>query len=188
MTLDIEKQNLRLAVAKLRDEAHRANADFDLTANPFPVAAKQGCSTVSGFYPYKSEINVLPMLGKLAGEGWTPCLPVVQGKGLPLTFRTWYPGEPTIPGLWKIPVPDPSCPEVDPDVLLVPMLAFDRRGYRLGYGGGFYDRTLTRLRAMKPVTAIGVAFAAQEVDIVPHGAHDQPLDYVMTEREIFACA
>jgi len=76
---------------------------------------------------------------------------------------------------------------IPPDVLLVPMLAFDRQGYRLGYGGGFYDRTLEKLRAFKKVWAVGVAYAAQEVDAVPRGAHDAPLDYVMTEQEIFAC-
>jgi 5-formyltetrahydrofolate cyclo-ligase len=90
-------------------------------------------------------------------------------------------------GLWDIPVPPETAPEVIPDVLLVPMLAFDRRGYRLGYGGGFYDRTLEKLRALKKVTAVGVAYHAQMADDVPVGPHDAPLDYVMTEQETFAC-
>jgi 5-formyltetrahydrofolate cyclo-ligase len=81
-----------------------------------------------------------------------------------------------------------SAPEVLPDVLLVPMLAFDRKGFRLGYGGGFYDRTLEKLRELKTVVAIGVAYHAQMVDEVPVGIHDAPLDYVMTEQETFACA
>jgi 5-formyltetrahydrofolate cyclo-ligase len=191
MTLDKTKQDLRREASERRDVAHKALTNFvdaSLLGHAFPVAAKPGHATVSGFYPHQSEIGVLAILGKLAGDGWTPCLPVVQGKNLPLLFRQWYPGEPTIPGLWKIPVPELSRPEVDPDVLLVPMLAFDRSGYRLGYGGGFYDRTLARLRAIKHVTAIGVAYAAQEMGSVPHGDHDQRLDYVMTEREIIACA
>ena len=90
-----------------------------------------------------------------------------------------------MPGMWDIPVPAETAPEVLPDVLLVPMLAFDAQGYRLGYGGGFYDRTLEKLRALKPVVAIGVAYAAQEVTEVPHGDHDQPLDLIMTEKGPF---
>jgi 5-formyltetrahydrofolate cyclo-ligase len=84
-------------------------------------------------------------------------------------------------------VPPETAPELLPDVLLVPMLAFDPLGYRLGYGGGFYDRTLEKLRSLKKVVAIGVAYAAQMVDGVPRGEHDAPLDHVMTERETFAC-
>ena len=92
-----------------------------------------------------------------------------------------------MPGVWDIPVPLATAPEVLPDVLLVPMLAFDRKGFRLGYGGGFYDRTLAKLRAVKPVIAIGVAYHAQIVDEVPRDAFDAPLDYVMTEQETIAC-
>ena len=92
-----------------------------------------------------------------------------------------------MPGAWDIPVPTVDAAEVFPDVLLVPMLAFDRRGFRLGYGGGFYDRTLEKLRRLKKVVAIGVAYHAQMVDEVPVGPHDAPLDYVMTEQETFQC-
>jgi 5-formyltetrahydrofolate cyclo-ligase len=87
----------------------------------------------------------------------------------------------------KIAVPLLSAPEVEPDVLLVPLLAFDKAGYRLGYGGGFYDATLAKLRAKKPIIAIGVAYADQEVADVPHEAHDMKLDYVMTEKGIVKC-
>ena len=85
-------------------------------------------------------------------------------------------------------MPEETAPEVLPDVLLVPLLAFDSRGYRLGYGGGFYDRTLEKLRALKKVTAVGVAYQAQMTDEVPLGEHDAPLDYVMTEEGTFRCA
>ena len=114
-------------------------------------------------------------------------MPVVMGERLPLTFRAWAPGEPTQPGIWNIPVPLETAPELLPDVLLVPMLAFDRQGYRLGYGGGFYDRTLIKLCALKPIIAIGVAYADQEVEEVPRGPHDQLLDYIMTEKDTLAC-
>ena len=103
-------------------------------------------------------------------------------------FAGHFPGDPLVPGAWDIPVPVDSAPEVLPDVLRVPMLAFDRKGFRLGYGGGFYDRTLEKLRELKKVVAIGVAYHAQMVGEVPVGIHDAPLDYVMTEQETFACA
>jgi 5-formyltetrahydrofolate cyclo-ligase len=108
----------------------------------------------------------------------------VLGKNLPLKFRLWTPGEPTIAGVWNIPMPPEAAAEIFPDVVLVPMLAFDKQGYRLGYGGGFYDRTLRQLRARKSIEAIGIAYAAQEIPKVPHGEHDEPLDWILTERGI----
>ncbi len=185
------KKEMRLHASSRRFIAHRVMADtagLKLAAAAMPVEAKPDANVISGFYPYQDEIDVLPLLGKLAGEGWTTSLPVVIAKGQPLQFRRWYPGEPTIIGKWDIPRPDDAAPVVEPDVLLVPMLAFDRQGYRLGYGGGFYDRTLAQLRAKKGVVAIGVAYGGQEVDAVPHDGQDQPLDYVLTENEVFSCA
>ena len=114
-------------------------------------------------------------------------MPIVAAKAQPLIFRRWLPGEPLEIGVMKISVPLSSAPVVEPDVLLVPLLAFDKAGYRLGYGGGFYDATLARLRAKKEIIAIGVAFAGQEVAEVPHEAHDMKLDYVMTEKAIVKC-
>ena len=116
----------------------------------------------------------------------------LQGRGArcgeePLVFRLWKPGDQLVPGVWDIPIPTESATDVLPDVLLVPMLAFDRAGYRLGYGGGFYDRTLEKLRKLKRVAAIGVAYQAQMVDQVPIGPYDAPLDFVMTEQETFSC-
>ncbi len=190
--IDVEnmKAEARKAAAEVRNGAHdmaREDAGLRLVALPWPIAPVQGRSVVSAFYPYETEIDTRPLLGHLAGEGWTTCLPIVIARGEPLVFRRWLPGEPTIAGVWGIPRPPDSSPLVEPDVLLVPLMAFDRRGYRLGYGGGFYDRTLALLRHKKPVVAIGVAYAAQEVDRVPHGDHDQPMDFVMTEKEVFAC-
>ena len=139
---------------------------------------------VSGFFPFTTEISVLPLLAKLASEGWTTALPVVLGKNKPLKFRIWTPGEPTVLGIWDIPMPPETAAEVLPDVVLAPMLAFDKRGFRLGYGGGFYDRTLNLLRKLKPIEAIGISYAAQEIDEVPHSDHDEPLDWMLTERGI----
>jgi 5-formyltetrahydrofolate cyclo-ligase len=185
-TLAPAKRELRTKAMAVRDALHDAigaSADATLAARGLPF---EGLS-VSGFHPFGSEISVLPILGMLARAGRVTCLPVVLGKGLPLVFRQWAPGEELVKGIWDIPIPADTAPAIEPDVLLVPMLAYDRRGYRLGYGGGFYDRTLALLRAKKPVTAIGVAYHGQGVDDVPHDELDQRLDYIMTERETFRC-
>ena len=182
------KKAARAAATSARNAAHDASKDsapLVLAVRGLPVAFQN--QVVSGFHPYLSEISTLPLLAKLAGEGWITALPVVVGKELPLLFRRWAPGDAMVSGLWDIQIPADAAPEVEPDVLLVPMLAFDRKGYRLGYGGGYYDRTLAKLRAVKFVTAIGVAYAGQEIEAVPCGAHDQPLDWIMTERETFRC-
>lgn len=184
------KRKARSAASKRRAEAHerlKESAGLALAARGLPDGLGASPGTVSGFIPYKSEITTVPFLAALHGQGWLTCLPIVIALEEPLVFRAWAPGEPLVPGAWDIPVPAESAKEAVPDVLLVPMLAFDRKGYRLGYGGGFYDRTLEKLRALKTVTAIGVAYAAQLVEDVPIGAFDAPLDYVMTEEETFKC-
>jgi len=184
------KKAARKGAHERREAAHAAtggDAPRHLLSHVFPVSPQPGFSVVSAFYPYQSEIDTRPLLGKLAGEGWTTALPIVIAKQQPLQFRRWLPGEPTVPGLCDIPRPPEHAPLVEPNVLLVPMLAFDRKGFRLGYGGGFYDRTLALLRSKQTTLAIGVAYAAQEVDTVPHDVHDQSLDYVMTEKELFRC-
>jgi 5-formyltetrahydrofolate cyclo-ligase len=185
-----QKALARKAAARARKAAHelvKDEAPLQLAALVFPVGPSPSCKIVSAFFPYMSEIDARPLLGKLAGEGWTTCLPIVIAKGEPLIFRRWLPGEPTEPGVWNIPKPLETAPLLEPDVLLVPLMAFDRKGFRLGYGGGFYDRTLDLLRAKKSIVAIGVGYSAQEVDSVPHAGHDQCLDFVMTEKGIFAC-
>lgn len=184
------KAQARKDASKARRAAHEAakdDASALLASQRFPVTPKAGASIVSGFFPYQSEIDTRLLLGKLAGEGWTTCLPIVIAPGEPLVFRRWKPGEPTVSGIWNIPRPRDDAEIVEPDVLMVPMLAFDRKGFRLGYGGGFYDRTLEMLRKKKSIVAIGVAYGAQEVERVAHGPHDQPLDFVMTEKGVFAC-
>jgi 5-formyltetrahydrofolate cyclo-ligase len=107
-----------------------------------------------------------------------------MGKGKPLTMRAWTFGAPLASGVWGIREPPPSAPEVFPDILIVPLLAFDRAGQRIGYGAGYYDMTIARLRGMKPVTAIGIAYAAQEIAQVPVTPRDAALDLVLTEREV----
>ena len=187
MTLaDLKKQARREAAAR-RAKAHdrlKDTAGEALAARGLPVTLRPGI--VSGFMPYKSEISTIALLNALRRAGWVTALPVVLGEGLPLEFRAWAPGEKLVPGVWDIPVPD-EAEEVFPDVLLVPGLLYDRAGYRVGYGGGFYDRTLVKLRALKTVVAIGVGYHAQVVDHVPRADYDQPLDFIMTEEETITC-
>lgn len=181
------KRRARTAANAARAHAHKTLGDragLMLAQHELPIERRTDRASLSGFYPYQAEINVLPLLARLVSEGWQTALPVVMAKGAPLTFRAWAPGEPTGRGIWDIHIPLETAPELQPDVLLVPMLAFDRRGYRLGYGGGFYDRTLAELRKLKPVTAIGVAYAEQEWAEVPVSDYDEPLDWILTERGV----
>ena len=138
-------------------------------------------AAVSGFYPMTPEIDVLPTLSWFAERGHPTALPVVVGRHLPLAFRAWSPGAPLERGALGIPFPAKGAAELIPEILLVPLLAFDRRGHRLGYGGGYYDRTLADLRAKGPVLAIGVGYSFQEVEEVPATAYDQRIDAIATE-------
>ncbi|WP_188259468.1 5-formyltetrahydrofolate cyclo-ligase [Azospirillum tabaci] len=143
---------------------------------------------VAGYWPLGSELDVRPLLLHLRTGGRSIALPVSGPRGQALTFRDWDPAQPLAAGRYGIQEPDADRPEVVPAVLLVPMLAFDRSGHRLGYGAGYYDRTLDALRAARspsdgPILAVGMAFAAQEMDAVPCGAHDERLDWILTERE-----
>jgi 5-formyltetrahydrofolate cyclo-ligase len=154
-----------------------------IAAQKFRLPVAPG-TIVSGFMPMKTEINPLPLMRKLAEAGAQLALPVVEGRGKPLTMRAWQWGEELGSGIWGIREPKPDAALVDPDILLVPLLAFDRAGYRLGDGGGYYDLTIAGLRARKTITAVGIAFATQEVARVPTTPHDARLDLVLTEREV----
>jgi 5-formyltetrahydrofolate cyclo-ligase len=140
-------------------------------------------AVVSGYLPTGEELDPLPAMLALHGLGYRVCVPVTEGRGTVLRFRAWRPGVPTVPGPLRIPVPAEGD-WLTPATLIVPLLAFDRRGHRLGYGGGYFDRTLATLRAEAPVRAIGFAFAAQEVDEVPAGTTDAHLDAVVTEAGV----
>jgi 5-formyltetrahydrofolate cyclo-ligase len=145
------------------------------------IKLKRGAA-VSGYWPLEGEFDPRPLMERLVERGHPIGLPVVIGRDQPLQFRDWRPGIALVPGPFRVPTPPPDSPLLDPRVLLVPMLAFDHEGYRLGYGGGFYDRTLEQLRARGGALAIGTAFDGQEVAHVPHADFDQPLDWIVTER------
>ena len=185
-TVSIQKAELRTTAQTRRDalpaDARKAAAET-IAVRKFPLAIAAGI-IISGFMPLKSEINPLPLLQKLAEAGARLVLPAIAGRGKPLIMRAWEFGAPLDRGQWGIREPKPDAAEVEPDILLVPLLAFDRAGYRLGYGAGYYDMTIHRLRALKPVTAVGMAFAAQEVPKIPTTPRDERLDLVLTEREV----
>ena len=137
---------------------------------------------VSGFWPMGKEIDIRPVLQALHERGHPIALPETPKRGNPLIFRIWYPGDAMV--IERFGTSRPVGPIAVPDFLLVPLLAFDRRGYRLGYGAGYYDRTLAGLPGR---FRLGVAYAASEVDEVPAGPYDERLDAVATERGVIVC-
>jgi 5-formyltetrahydrofolate cyclo-ligase len=184
-TIESLKAQVRRDAAARRDAlpaAERAAAAAAIAARPLPVAVPAG-AIVSGFSPLKSEINPVPLMRAFADAGAGLALPVVAGRGKPLIMRSWTFGAPLVAGVWGIREPPPDAAEVFPDILIVPLLAFDRVGHRIGYGAGYYDRTIARLRGIKPVIAVGIAYAAQEIAEIPTTERDARLDFVLTERE-----
>ncbi len=141
---------------------------------------------ISGYMPMRGEIDPLPAMAVLARDGAVG-VPVIRGRGLPLAFHRWTPEAEMQEGPFGARVPV-DAEEMEPHVLIVPLVAFDRHGGRLGYGGGFYDRTLQRLRGLRPTIAVGFAWAAQEAEDLPLEPTDQPLDLVVTEAEIIRTA
>ena len=165
----------RLNVSQ-RDAGERVCRHF-LSTVGLPAGA-----AISAYIPVGSELDVLPLARAAHGSGHEVGMPVVVARNQPLVFRAWSPCDSLESGAWNIPVPAASAAPVVPRLLLVPMLAFDAAGYRLGYGGGFYDRTLQELQSNdRKVTAVGVCYAGLEVDAVPRQAHDARLDWIVTE-------
>jgi 5-formyltetrahydrofolate cyclo-ligase len=185
-TLIETKAGLRREALARRDALAaglRQAAAEAIASRAFPLDVRTGVR-VSGFSAIGSEINPVPLMRRLVDRGALLALPVVIGRGRPLVMRAWAFGEPLGKGVWGIREPPPDAAEVDPDILLVPLAAFDRTGHRIGYGAGYYDLTLAGLRARKPIVAVGLAYAAQEISAVPATARDARLDLVLTEREV----
>jgi 5-formyltetrahydrofolate cyclo-ligase len=179
-----QKADLRAAALAKRDALSpedRAAAAETIAARGL-AEAKPGL-IVSGFMPLKSEINPLPLMRRLMQAGATLALPAIAGRGKPLIMRAYTFEDTLVRGQWGIREPRADAAEVAPDILLVPLACFDRAGHRIGYGAGYYDMTITALRAKKTVMAVGLAFAAQEIDKIPATPRDARLDVVLTERE-----
>lgn len=164
----------------------RAFAEDLARAGPGLLGPALGRS-VAGFWPIRGEPDCLPLLAALDAVGFRTLLPVTGAPGSPLLFRPWRPGDQVAPNALGIAEPCGCAEAVDPDILLIPCAAFDRRGHRIGFGRGYYDATLAALRAQRPTLALALAFACQEVDEVPAEAHDERLDAVITERDILIC-
>lgn len=178
-----EARHLRAAAAKAARGAGEAFLERLSSGPELPHAAP-----ISAYWPMASELDVVPAMTALNEAGHGICLPVMLGPARPLVFRRWTPGLALQEAGFGTSEPPPEAEELVPEVLIVPLLAFDRAGYRLGYGGGFYDRTLAVLRAEHRVLAIGAAFAAQEVAKVPREATDLALDWIVTEAEAIRMA
>jgi 5-formyltetrahydrofolate cyclo-ligase len=181
------KADLRTAALAARDaltDQQRAAAAQSVAARGMPFEIGRDM-IVSGYSPIRSEIDPTPLMLKIAAQGARLALPTVTARGQSLTFRAWSPNDKMLLGPLGILEPSPAAAEVIPDIMLVPLAAFDRFGHRIGYGAGHYDYTFAHLRKMKAVIGIGLAFAAQEIEAVPALSHDVALDYVLTETRMF---
>jgi 5-formyltetrahydrofolate cyclo-ligase len=181
------KSDLRAAALATRDaldNGQRAGAAQAIAARGLPIEIGRGM-VVSGYSPIRSEIDPFPLLRKLAAKGASLALPAVMARGKSLAFRAWSPDDRLMLGPLGILEPSPAASEVVPDIMLVPLAAFDSIGHRIGYGAGHYDFTLAHLRKVKAVISIGLAFAAQEIEAVPALSHDVTMDYVLTETKVF---
>ena len=200
MTSDLDERKRRLR-AEARKRRAAAAADTGATGDTGAATGATGTAgeavrarllsavdvppgaVVSAYWPMGSELDPRPLMRALVATGRRIGLPVVPGEAQPLVFRAWMPGDELRPAAFNTREPGPDKAVLTPSVLLVPLLAFDRAGYRLGYGGGFYDRTLALLRASGPVLAIGLAYAGQEVAKIPRDANERRLDWIVTEAE-----
>lgn len=171
----------RRLAAEAPDAARRA-------AERLPLDRLPPFDSFSGYVAQGSEIDPLPLMLRLADLGAEPALPTAVSRDEPLEFRLWDSRTPLEPDAFGIPSPPAWADTVEPDLVICPLLAFDRRGGRLGQGAGHYDRTLSNLRATKPVFVLGLAYAGQELDEIPIEAHDQPLDAILTETEFISVA
>lgn len=176
------KAEARREAERRRAEAHAAGQG-EAGAHLLDALAAFRGRAVAGYWPMRTEIDPRPAMAALANQG-PVALPVVVGPGRPLLFRRWTPGAALVPGVFGTRVPGEDAEPVRPEALIVPLLAFTDRGERLGYGGGFYDRTLAALRAEGGAFAVGFAFAAQRLDALPLEPTDEPLDLVATEMGI----
>ena len=183
---DSLKADLRTNFLTMRSALADAEPDAvpRITQRLHEILAGRTDAVVGGYMAIKGEIDLMPAYQAFHEHGFTMCLPVTPETQSALIFRRWSPGQDLVTGQFSILEPDESCDPVVPDILLVPLLAFDRAGGRLGFGQGYYDRTLSHLRSHRKIAAYGIAYAGQEADHVPLGPHDQRLDAVVTPAEI----
>ncbi|MCY4550455.1 MAG: 5-formyltetrahydrofolate cyclo-ligase [Defluviicoccus sp.] len=191
MTLAGDKKRLRAEMAGARRRA---------AADPGPAARavrdrflarfgdRVAGAGVSAYWPIGDELDPLPLLHALAGRGAVCALPAVIGPGRPLAFRRWRPGDALVEARFGLSEPPGTAPPVAPDIVVAPLLAVDRAGRRLGYGGGYYDRTIAALRCRGAVLVVGIGYDVQIRPSVPEGADDRRVDWVVSEKRIFECS
>lgn len=180
-TIPTQKKEMRRTMRQKRRDLHARTPQVSFSSLA-PSFLDAFSSTVVGCYwPMHSELDPLPLMDMLHNRGATLALPVVVAPETALIFRRWFPGQGLEPGPFGTQHPPSESERLKPYVLLVPLLAFDAQGFRLGYGGGFYDRTIAALRAQSPLLTIGLAYAEQEVEHVPTEASDQPLDLLLSQ-------
>jgi 5-formyltetrahydrofolate cyclo-ligase len=187
MSSSPSKGDLRIAALARRDalsDQRRKAAAEAIAKRGMPVEIKPG-AVVAGYSPIRGEIDPTPLMRMLAAQGAKLALPAITARGKSLIFRAWSANDRLMLGSLGILEPSPAAAELVPDIMLVPLAAFDRAGHRIGYGAGHYDVTLAHLRKAKAITAIGLAFAVQEIKAVPMQPHDVALDYVLTEKQAF---
>lgn len=181
------KNELRAAALARRDALdpqQRAGAAVAMAARMPPLDITSS-TVVAGYAPIRSEIDPVPLMQSLARQGAALAMPAISRPDAALAFRAWKQGAALVPGAFGISEPSATAAEVVPDIVLVPLVAFDRAGHRIGYGAGYYDRTLEALRRHKSLVAVGLAFTVQEIPQVPALPHDVRLDYVLTETDLF---
>jgi 5-formyltetrahydrofolate cyclo-ligase len=184
--IEADKEALRREARALRKSLHAAQPDIgDALARNFqdglPLPPR---AAVAGFLPVREEADPTVLMAALRARGHAILLPRVVAIGAPLGFHLWEAGAAPMVGAFGLYEPAPDWPQATPDIVLVPLLAFDGAGYRLGYGGGYYDRTLRLLRQERPVIAVGIGFAGQERSDLPHDHHDERLDWMVTEADV----
>lgn len=179
------KEILRLKLAAERKLAHAKRPDAAVHAARifFNHLTLEETQKIALYHPIKDELDTKPLAEELLDRGHEIGLPVIIKKKSPLIFRKFSRGDELENGILRVAVPKETAPDLVPDIVVTPLLGFDRRGHRLGYGGGYYDRTLNNLRKDRKILAVGFAFGAQEVDAIPSSALDQRLDWIITERE-----
>jgi len=180
---DLTKSKLRAALRRKRRALADASPDAARrAAERLPLARLPAFACFSAYHALGGELDPSPLVRRLALTGAFFALPVAEAADAPLVFRAWDSRDVPAPDLFGVPAPPPSAPVLHPDLIVCPLLAFDRMGGRLGQGGGHYDRTIAGLRAVKPVFVLGLAYAGQEVAALPMEPHDQRLDAILTEN------
>jgi len=179
-----EIRSIALAARDALSAEQRAAAVQAVAARGLPFAVAPG-AVVAGYAPIRSEFDPMPLLRRLADAGARLALPVIMGREQPLQFRGFSIGQALERGPLGIQQPTVASAELTPEILLIPLAAFDRTGHRIGYGAGYYDRSIEALRGGNRTIAVGLAFAVQEIDAVPALPHDAVLDYVLTETQTF---